>query len=93
MDSPTTFFYLDPPYVNARQGHYSGYTQEDFDNLINILKSIKGKFLLSSYDNNSIYNPKWTNEKISMALGVHAVSRKIEVLTYNYELNTQSSLW
>jgi DNA adenine methylase len=43
-DIKDAFFYLDPPYVGADQGHYDGYTQEDFDALLNVLKGIKGKF-------------------------------------------------
>src|SRR5690606_23846163 len=54
MDSPETFFYLDPPYVDSDQGHYGGYTQEHFNNLLNALSSIKGKFLLSSYPNDEL---------------------------------------
>ena len=53
-DVPDAFFYLDPPYVGAEQGHYDGYTQEDFDRLLSLLETIKGKFLLSSYRNKSL---------------------------------------
>jgi DNA adenine methylase len=48
-DTEDTFFYLDPPYVGADQGHYDGYAQEDFDGLLNLLETIRGKFLLSSF--------------------------------------------
>jgi DNA adenine methylase len=50
-DSPNTLFYLDPPYPNTHQGHYSGYTQEDFEALIEVLKGIEGSFILSNYPN------------------------------------------
>jgi DNA adenine methylase len=50
-DVPDGFFYLDPPYVGADQGHYDGYTQEDFNLLLEALTNLKGKFLLSSYRN------------------------------------------
>ncbi|MDR2245292.1 MAG: DNA adenine methylase [Treponema sp.] len=53
-DMPDAFFYLDPPYVGAAQGHYDGYTQEDFDILLKLLESLKGKFLLSSYRNKKV---------------------------------------
>jgi DNA adenine methylase len=36
-DCQDAFFYLDPPYVGADQGHYDGYTQEDFDALLELL--------------------------------------------------------
>ena len=48
-NSEDTFFYIDPPYVSSEQGHYSGYTESDFINLLNLLQNIKGKFLMSSY--------------------------------------------
>lgn len=57
-DSPETLFYLDPPYPNCKQGHYSGYTQEHFEALIQCLQSIKGSFVLSNYFNDSV--PDWT---------------------------------
>lgn len=49
-DSPQTFFYIDPPYVNTNQGHYAGYSMLNFMQLIDTLKKIKGSMILSSYD-------------------------------------------
>ena len=49
-DSPQTFFYCDPPYPGAHQGHYGGYTTEDFNNLVAALNACKGSFILSNYD-------------------------------------------
>jgi len=48
-DSANTFFYIDPPYPNTEQGHYKGYSIEDYTKLINKLKTIKGSFILSCY--------------------------------------------
>jgi DNA adenine methylase len=56
-DSPQTFFYCDPPYVGSDQGHYKGYTEEDFKDLIGTLESIQGSFLLSHYHTPSIEIP------------------------------------
>ena len=53
-DVPDAFFYCDPPYAGADQGRCGGCAQEDFDSLLNLLTSIKGKFLLSSYRNKSL---------------------------------------
>lgn len=49
-DSPQTFFYCDPPYPGADQGHYGGYTQDDFNALVSALDACKGSFLLSNYE-------------------------------------------
>ncbi len=52
-DSPTTYFYNDPPYYIVGEGDY--YSNHDFDRgdherLANCLKNIQGKFSLSYYD-------------------------------------------
>ena len=52
-DSPTTYFYTDPPYYIVGEGDY--YSNHDFDRddherLANCLKNIQGKFSLSYYD-------------------------------------------
>ena len=48
-DSPNTLFYLDPPYPESDQGHYEGYTMKNFNDLLELLNNIKGKFLLSCF--------------------------------------------
>ena len=50
-DSPDTAFYLDPPYLNADQGPYKGYSENEFSKLIECLNSLEGSFLLSNYEN------------------------------------------
>ena len=52
-DSPTTYFYVDPPYYIVGEGSY--YSNHDFDRddherLANVLKTIQGKFSLSYYN-------------------------------------------
>lgn len=49
-DSKNAFFYCDPPYFNSDCGHYKGYKESDFRNLLEALSNIKGKFLLSSFE-------------------------------------------
>lgn len=49
-DSPQTLFYCDPPYPNTDQGHYSGYSLQDFQDLIHTLDKCQGNFVLSNYD-------------------------------------------
>jgi len=44
-----SFIYCDPPYIHSHQGHYAGYTSDDFTALLESLSKFKGKFLLSSY--------------------------------------------
>ena len=97
-DTPESFFYLDPPYVGADQGHYDGYSQDDFDNLLKLLETLQGKFLLSSYRNASltgfITRNSWHTAAIEMNCPMTTNSsghsrNKIEVLTANYPIAVQ----
>lgn len=56
-DSPHTFFYVDPPYPGTSQGHYSGYSVDDFQALVDVLKNISGSFILSCYPMDNIEMP------------------------------------
>ncbi len=48
-DSPQTLHYLDPPYPGANQGHYGGYTIDDWEKLCGLLDTIQGSYVLSNY--------------------------------------------
>ena len=92
-DVQDAFFYCDPPYVGADQGHYNGYTQIDFDALLSLLEGIKGKFLLSSYRNKSLmeFSRKnvWHMLELKMSNSMtkgHTKKVKVEVLTANYPI-------
>ena len=59
MARPETMIYADPPYIaeserDVDQGHYKGYTEQDFSNLLDALAAVSGKFVLSTYENNLI---------------------------------------
>lgn len=91
-DSEHTFFYVDPPYVGANQGHYGGYTSEHFESLLAILSEIKGTFLLSSYSHpvldEYIQRYGWKSKTIEKVMTASKSSqkrgKKVEVLTWNY---------
>lgn len=57
-DSPQTFFYCDPPYPGAHQGHYGGYTVEDFQALVSTLNECQGSFILSNYEQTDAQIPE-----------------------------------
>jgi len=48
-DSPQTIFYCDPPYPGTDQGHYSGYSLEDYQALCHSLDNCQGSYILSNY--------------------------------------------
>lgn len=93
-DREQSFFYLDPPYYNSDCGHYNGYSEQDFENLLKLLSTIKGKFLLSSYPSELLtrytkeYN--WNTWQVEQSVSVSNNSgkgkKKIEVLTANYPI-------
>jgi len=94
-DNKDAFFYCDPPYINTNQGHYKGYSEEDFEKLLILLSNIKGKFILSSYPSDFlakyVKQNKWFTKKVDVSLSLASnpkakVKRKIEVLTANFRL-------
>jgi DNA adenine methylase len=97
-DSIKTFFYLDPPYPGCVQGHYSGYTVMDLFNLLDLIKDIKGKFILSNFWTQTlsyhINKYGWNYESITSQMKVanlgnrgqrpQGKKEKTEILTMNY---------
>jgi len=93
-DSVETFFYIDPPYVNTDQGHYKGYTIDNYLELLDALKQCKGKFLLSGYDNPYVPN-EWdylTYDTFCHVVKTVGTKRqpRTEYLWLNYELPTEN---
>lgn len=93
-DHDDAFFYCDPPYIGSDMGHYKGYTEEDFRSLLEMLASIKGKFLLSSYPSDLlsefIERNGWYTLKKELTVIVNIKSssekKKTETLTANYPI-------
>ncbi len=84
------FHYIDPPYPNADNGHYKGYTWEDYKNLLTTMSELKGKFLQSSYNSDMLDQfikiHGWHKKEV-----IHRIktprksgSAKVEVLIMNY---------
>ena len=100
-DTPETFFYLDPPYPGCNQQHYSGYTEENLEELLSLLSTMKGKFILSNYWCKTlrkfIDQYGWNYKEIEVDLRISNLGRgatrkkitqyRTEVLVYNYQLN------
>lgn len=94
-DTEDTFFYCDPPYFNSDCGHYDGYSEQDFENLLKLLSGIKGKFLLSSYPSPLLMRyakengwHMWSSETgVSVNAKSGYMKRKVEVLTANYPID------
>lgn len=91
-DSDCTFHYCDPPYFNSDCGHYAGYKERYFIELLQTLSAVKGKFLMSSYPSEVLreYTKSngWYTQEIEKRIAVtHQTKKmKIEVLTANYPI-------
>ena len=83
-DSPNTFFYLDPPYENTGKT-IDQYSDINFDELFDILSSIKGKFLLS-VNNSKRIRDLFKNFHIRKATTVYSIKKQkvTELLISNY---------
>lgn len=91
-DCSETFFYLDPPYPGACQGHYYGFSEKDLADLLVLISELKGKFILSNYWTDTLRSAvekyKWNFKEINVTTrsAVNKDARKsTEVLVYNYE--------
>ena len=93
-DSKDSFFYPDPPYFNSNCGHYDGYSEQDFKNLLNSLSKVEGKFMLSSYPSDIlaeyVKQNRWKQVSFEQRVTVNnkggKPKKKTEVLTANYDI-------
>jgi DNA adenine methylase len=95
-DSPTTYFYVDPPYFKT-ENYYSNhdFDRNDHGRLANTLKNIKGKFSLSYYDFELLHTwfpedqYRWEKKEFAKAAAAKkGVSQNMgeELLIMNYNL-------
>ena len=90
-DTPETFHYVDPPYVGSDMGHYSGYTDQDYQDLLELLASCQGKFLLSGYKSSALDEAIKVNHWCvryydkQLSASPNKARRKVEVLVGNFE--------
>lgn len=89
-NNSSTFIYCDPPYFQANQGHYRGYTRDDFEQLIIAMTESKSQILTSCYFDPMIERYGLEYRKIEMKLGVKNGAKKEECLIWNYKLPYQN---
>jgi DNA adenine methylase len=100
-DSENTLFYCDPPYLNAE--HYYGkdsFSQDDHRALAEILHGIKGKAMVSHYQN-SLYDELykgWHRYEHESFKGSHKSTgevkpKTVEILYCNFEALRQRGLF
>lgn len=54
FDSEQTLFYVDPPYVGSEQYYDEKFSDKDHNDLSELLKGIKGQFILSYYSDSKV---------------------------------------
>jgi DNA adenine methylase len=52
FDSSHSLIYADPPYPDTNQGHYGGYTLDDYQALCDALDACESSYVLSNYHQN-----------------------------------------
>lgn len=93
-DTPSTFFYCDPPYVEfGKIGRYASMPKEKHELLLDRLASIKGKFLLS-YDDHDLVRELVRKHKlnskrvpVSYTLNGSRAKHVHELLVSNYDFS------
>ena len=87
-DAPHTVFYLDPPYLPSTRSSAKYYrcemTEDDHIGLIDALKSIKGKVILSGYRSELYDSLQWERKEVELE-NLHGKT-KTECLWRNYEI-------
>jgi len=91
-DRPTTFFYIDPPYIGHEKYYAGGFTEQDHRELAGLLSCIKGKAIVSYYAHqlvDELYRG-WAREVVPVAKYAHVNvngSRAIgeELLLMNFD--------
>lgn len=74
-DCKNAWFFVDPPYINSRNVHYSSmFNEQGLNELLLLLSKIKGKFMLTMYPNDAI---KKSADKYSW--NIEVVKRNIAI--------------
>lgn len=90
-DSPTTLFYVDPPYIGREKCYAGGFTENDHRELAELLNNIQGKVILSYYEHpllDELYS-SWNKEKfkaVRQVVNGHNNAAE-EMLLMNFENN------
>lgn len=92
-DTPQTFFFVDPPYVGCEAFYPPTFTPDDHQRLARALNSIKGRALVTYYDNDLVRKlyRKWRIEvrqvtsRATRSRSGQLLPRRSEVYLMNYD--------
>lgn len=101
-DSPATFHFVNPPYINSDCGHYEGtFNELCMETLLKLLEEVKGKFMLTMFPLPMIeqYADKngWIIHRIERTISASKTSRRKQeewmICNYPAPHDTQVSLF
>ena len=99
-DHTEAFHFVDPPYVGSACGHYENmFSDNDLENLLQLLRGIAGKFMLTMFPNTRIKdyadNNNWIIHKIERTISASRSNRRRqeEWITCNYTVQTKLELF
>ncbi len=93
-DTEKTSHFVDPPYIGTHLGYYSGYNEMHFTELLDTLKSVKGKFMLTMFPHEilkkAIQANGWYQLEISRKISTAKNKRRdqVELIVTNYPILT-----
>jgi DNA adenine methylase len=96
-DSPDTLFYVDPPYVHSTRSRSGKYrfemTDEDHLKLAEVLRSVKGKVIISGYSSDLYENTysDWTKSEKHTFVNMN--KPKTEIIYANFASQNQEYLF
>lgn len=94
-DNPESFHFVDPPYINSDCGHYEGcFNEQNMEDLLKLLKTVKGKFMLTMFplpmiEKYALKND-WIIHRIERTISASKTSRRKqeEWMVCNYKNTT-----
>ena len=89
--SDDAFMFVDPPYYNARMGHYGGYTEEDFVRLLDVLAESPHRWMLTCYHNANYEGRGWEVRYVE-SYNRTGNRQKTEAIITNYKQIQQLTL-
>lgn len=92
-DTPDTFHFVDPPYINSDCGHYKdAFSEDNFRELLELLSTISGKFMLTMFPHTIlsefIEKHGWKVVEVERTISASKTNRRrhVELIVMNYEV-------
>lgn len=93
-DTPSTCFYLDPPYPATDQRYNNQYSVEDYCKLCEKLKTIEGCFLMSNYENDFFdYPDDWMIERKETKSTMSQYKKDLKKIEVLYHTKMDIETW